>query len=111
MRVDRLQRATSVFSVVRKFGKEGGPRHIVYRLGEHAACQAFDVQIFDRNCSEVLYQPEREFVLKLVPLVLNTLVNLLQQPLCGGGRSLSCDEQPYVEHGAISLRPSGTSAG
>jgi hypothetical protein len=52
----------------------------VYRLGEHAACQAFDVQIFDSNCSEVLYQPEREFVLKLVPLVLNTLVNLLQQP-------------------------------
>jgi len=52
----------------------------VYRLGEHAAGQAFEVQIFDRNCSEVFYHPEREFVLQLVPLVLNTLANLLQQP-------------------------------
>jgi hypothetical protein len=80
LRVDRLQRATSVFSFVRKLGKEGGPRRIVYRLGEHAACQALDVQVFDSHASEVLYQPEREFVLKLVPLVLNTLVNLFEQP-------------------------------
>ena len=39
-----------------------------------------DVQIFLSNGCEVLYQPEREFVLKLVPLVPNTLVNLFEQP-------------------------------
>jgi hypothetical protein len=51
----------------------------VYRLGEHTACQAFDIQIFDRNYTEVLDQPERKLVLKLMPLVLDSLVNFLQQ--------------------------------
>lgn len=77
--VDRLQPATSIFGFVRKFRKEGGPRHIVYRLGKHSTRQASNVQIFDTKQSEVLDQPERELVLKLIPLVLDSLVNLLQQ--------------------------------
>jgi hypothetical protein len=77
--VDSLQRATSTFSLVRKFRKEGCPTRIVYRLGEHAACQAFDVQIFNRNYTEVLDKPERKLVLKLMSLVLDSLVNFLQQ--------------------------------
>jgi hypothetical protein len=54
----------------------------VNRLGEHATRQAFDVQVFDNNRSEVLNQPERETVLKFVPLVSYSSVNLLKQ--CNG---------------------------
>jgi hypothetical protein len=51
----------------------------VYRLGKSPASQALNVQIFDCNYSEVLDKPEGELILKLVPLILNPLVNLLQQ--------------------------------
>jgi hypothetical protein len=51
----------------------------MYRLAEHPPSQALDVQILYRDGSEILRQPERELVLKLMPLILNSLVNFLQQ--------------------------------
>jgi hypothetical protein len=50
----------------------------VYRLSEHSASQALDVQIFGSNYTEILHQPERKLVLQLVPLVLDSLVDFLQ---------------------------------
>ena len=47
----------------------------MYRLSEHSASQAFDVQISDSNYTEILDQPERKLVLELVPLVLDSLVD------------------------------------
>ena len=78
-RVDGLQHTPSVFGFVREFREEGSPTYILYRLGEHSTSQALDVQIFDGHYTEVLDQPERKLVLKLVSLVLDSLVNLLQQ--------------------------------
>src|SRR5271165_2086266 len=78
-RVDRFQHTPSIFGFVREFREECSPTYVVYRLGKHTASQAFYVQIFDSDCPEALHQPECELVLKLVPLVLNPLVNLLQQ--------------------------------
>src|SRR6202040_2175052 len=66
-RLNQLQRAPGAFGLVRKFREEGRPRDIVYRLGEHTASQALDMQIFNGNHCKIPHQPEREFVLKLVP--------------------------------------------
>jgi hypothetical protein len=51
----------------------------VNRLGEHAASQAFDIQVFDNNRSEILNQPERQTMLELVPLIPDSSVNFLEQ--------------------------------
>jgi hypothetical protein len=78
-RVYLYQSAPSIFSFVRNLGDKGSPRSIVNRLGKHAPRQAFDVQVFDNNRSEVLNQPERETMLKFVPLIPDSSVNLLEQ--------------------------------
>jgi hypothetical protein len=49
----------------------------VNRLGQHTAGHASDVQIFNNNRSEILYQPKRETMLEFVPLVSDSSVNLL----------------------------------
>jgi hypothetical protein len=81
-RVYLYQSAPSIFGFVRNLRDKGSPSSIVNRLGEHATSQAFDVQIFDNNSSEILYQPERETMLKFVPLISGSSVNLLEQ--CDG---------------------------
>ena len=81
-RVYLYQSAPSIFGFVRNLGDKGSPSSIVNRLGEHAASQAFDVQVFDNNRSEILYQPERETMLKFVSLIPGSSVNLWEQ--CDG---------------------------
>jgi hypothetical protein len=73
------QSAPSIFGFVRNLRDKGSPRSIVYRLSQHATRQAFDVQVFDNYRSEILDQPEREPVLKFVPLIPDSSVNLLEQ--------------------------------
>ena len=76
------QSAPSIFSFVRNLTDKSSPTGIVNRLGKQAACHAFEVQIFDNNRSEILYQPERETMLELVPLIPDSSVNLLEQYNC-----------------------------
>ncbi len=76
------QSAPSIFSFVRNLRDKSSPTGIVNRLGKHAACHAFEVQIFDNNRSEILYQPERETMLELLPLIPDSSVNLLEQYNC-----------------------------
>src|SRR5208283_4030136 len=94
-RVDGLEHTPSVFGFVREFREESSPTYIGYRLGEHATSQALDVQIFDGNYTEVLDQPERKLVLKLVSLVLDrrscnaALYKRQASPNCTPNSSLS----------------------
>jgi len=78
-RVYLYQIAPSVFGFVRNLSEKGSPCSIVNRLGEHAASQAFDIQVFDNNRSEILNQPERQTMLELVPLIPDSSVNFLEQ--------------------------------
>ena len=73
------QIAPSVFGLVRNLSEKASPCSIVNRLGEHAASQAFDIQVFDNNRSEILNQPERQTMLQLVPLIPDSSVNFLEQ--------------------------------
>ena len=77
--VYRYQPATSICSFVRKLGEEGSPSYIVDGLGEHPSRQSPDVKVLYRNRPEVVDQPERELVLELVALVLDSGVYLLKQ--------------------------------
>jgi len=76
------QSAPSIFSFVRNLGDKSSPSSIVNRLAKQAASQAFNVQVFDNNRSEVLNQPEGETMLKFVPPVSDSSVNLWKQ--CNG---------------------------
>jgi len=78
-RVYLYQSAPSIFGFVRNLRDKGSPTSIVNRLGKHTACHAFDIQVFDSNRSEILYQPERETMLELVPLIPDSSVNLREQ--------------------------------
>ena len=77
--VYRYQPATSICSFVRKLGEEGSPSYIMNRFGEYSACQSLDIQVLYRNRPEVVDQPERELVLEIVALVLDSGVYLLKQ--------------------------------
>jgi hypothetical protein len=77
--IHRDQLPTSVFSFVGEFCEEARPTGIVNRLGQHSSSEALDVQVFHNDCAEVLYQPKRQPVLELVPLISDSSVNLLQK--------------------------------
>jgi hypothetical protein len=57
-RVYLYQSAPSIFGFVRNLTDKGSPRSILYRLSEHATRQAFDLQVFHNNRSEILNQAE-----------------------------------------------------
>ena len=78
-RVYLQQIAPSIFGFVRNLGDKGSPGSIVNRLGKHAASQALGLQVFDNNRSEVFNQPERKAMLKLIPLIPDSSVNLWKQ--------------------------------
>jgi|SRR5271167_1800986 len=73
---------TSVSSFVGKYVEEGRPSDIVNCFGKNASRQTLDVEVFDGNHAEVLYQPVRQLVLKIFALIGNVLVHFLQQQDC-----------------------------
>jgi hypothetical protein len=73
------QSAPSVFSFVRNLKDQSSPTGIVHRLGQHSTGHALDLQILDHDGSVILDQPEREAMLKVVSLIPDSSVNLLQQ--------------------------------
>ena len=48
-------------------------------LRQHAASKTFDVQVFYENQSELVHQHASQFVLMVVALAEDVLVNLTQQ--------------------------------
>jgi hypothetical protein len=70
---------TSVCSFVVKHVDEGRPPYIRNCFGKDSRRQTFDLEVFDSNHSEILYQPIRQLVLKILPLIGHVLVRFLQQ--------------------------------
>ena len=48
-------------------------------FGMDSRRQTFDLEVFDSNHSEILYQPIGQLVLKILPLIGHALVRFLQQ--------------------------------
>ncbi|MCP9496422.1 MAG: hypothetical protein MSG64_18420 [Pyrinomonadaceae bacterium MAG19_C2-C3] len=67
------------FSLVHKFGDERRPSGIIDTLGEHPACESFNIQIFNRDNSEVINQPTTDFVVKVGSLIVDVRVRSLQE--------------------------------
>src|SRR5271170_4106443 len=70
---------TSVFSFIAQQGKEGRPADIVNRFRKHTAAQAFHVQVFNNDGSEVPHQFKCFLVLKLFALIPDVLMRFLYQ--------------------------------
>ncbi len=68
---------TSVFSFIAQRGKEGRPADIVNRFPKHTAAQAFHVQVFNDDGSEVAHQFKCFLVLKLFALIPDVLMRFL----------------------------------
>lgn len=77
--VDLNQLATSVRSFVFQPGEKGTPPDIINRLGEHSACQTFNVQIFNDNRAVVIDEFARFFVVKISALISDVNVGALEQ--------------------------------
>jgi hypothetical protein len=105
-RVYLYQSAPSIFSFVRNLRDQGSPTSIVNRLSEHSARHAFDRQVFDNNPSEMFDQPERKPVLKFIPLISDSSVNLLE-PRDGFAAMV----RPFLAPRDSSLRSAKTSLG
>jgi hypothetical protein len=78
-RVNLYQPVPSLFRFVRKLREKARPSSIVDGLGEHAAGQAFDVQILDGDHVIGVDQGASDFVLKVRPLVFHLGVGFLEQ--------------------------------
>jgi hypothetical protein len=62
-----MKLAAGAFSLARKDRSELCPRGIVYVLGEHAAREPFDVEVFDGNGVEAAHDVERRLMMKVEP--------------------------------------------
>jgi hypothetical protein len=99
-RVYLHQFTTGALSLVREHGEEGTPSSIVNRARVPASRQSTDIQILDRNKTEVRDQPATEFVLKVPPLISNFPLGLSQQDY-----RLPASVAPLLATGYFSLCP------
>src|SRR6266498_152113 len=79
VRVNFHQLAPSFCRFVRKCREESRPSGIVDGLGEHAAGQAFDVQVFYGNEAIGIDQRAGHFVVEVGPLITDMCVRFLQK--------------------------------
>src|SRR5215510_6944084 len=77
--VHLYQLPTSFCRVVGQCVDETGPARVIDGLGEHAACQSLDVQIFHSDHAIGIDQLTRNFVLKVRPLVRDLRIRFLEQ--------------------------------
>lgn len=69
--IHRDQRPTGTRSLVREDREELSPSGIRHALGEHAALEPNDIQVFDRNQVVLLHEPQRGLVVKVPPSALD----------------------------------------
>ncbi len=82
--IDLFQHTSSIFRFVREHVEKGRPSGIINGLGEHSACQPFDVQIFDGDNLIVIDEPTRNLVLKVPTLICDVKMRARQElNLCG----------------------------
>ena len=80
--VDFQKHSTSAQSLVRSFHEEAAPRCVMYGLGKHSARQPFDVQILNKDRAVAVNDLPTFLVLKVIPLIANFRMNLLDGFLC-----------------------------
>ena len=69
----------SIFRFVGNHAQELSPSGIVNTFSEHPSRQAFDIQIFNCDNSEVINQPATNLVMKVSTLIGDVLMNLAKQ--------------------------------
>ena len=69
---------TSLFRFVTQDFQEAAPCGIIYGLGQYAASQPLDVQIFNKDHTIVIHQPPRRFVMKISSGIAHAGVSFLQ---------------------------------
>ena len=93
-KVDFHQLSTSLSRFVVQFHDERRPSSIVDRLGKHAACQPFDVQVFDGNHAVGIDQRACRFVVEVSTLVMHMRVRVERS--CGFTPEVVLVECPII---------------
>lgn len=80
--VDFSIHSPSVQSFVRGFAEKSAPSCVINGLGKHPARQSFDIQVFNKNATVVVHDESADLMMKVVALILDLCVNLLDGLLC-----------------------------
>ena len=103
--IDQADVDTGAFSLVSDMLDELRPRGVVYRLGEHPAGQAADIEVLHRDVREAIDQPPRQLVRK-VPALMGD-ANAAARPHALPCAALCCAAVcglPLAGAGALALR-------